>query len=146
MRKKEKTVGWLIILEMLWAFEDCRRGKIKRIYLWLGFAAGLLAAAGAWKQGDRSAYGMVASLAPGALLLGWSLLKEGQIGRADGYMVAIIGLFVGWERCIFLLAAACLMAAGYGMIGIWGRRLTKGSKLYFAPFLLAASLGLWIVS
>ena len=92
---------------------------------------------GCWK-GGRSHGRSESACCRGFLLWGCSLLTEGKVGRGDGDMVLILGLFLGWRRCVVALCAACLLSALWAGIGLAAGRLKKDSKLPFAPFLLAA--------
>ena len=89
-------------------------------------------------EGREEPWEIGIGLLPGLLLWGCSFLTEGKVGRGDGDMVLILGLFLGWRRCVVALCAACLLSALWAGIGLAAGRLKKDSKLPFAPFLLAA--------
>ena len=157
---------WILLLgwEMIWAVQDFKHYRISRLFLYGGIVTGaavfvrqvcmmadpvLIREDTAWTSsgGFRTAAGILgaasAAVLPGLLMLALSFLTEGKLGKADGYMVLSIGLFLGWELCMAVLAAACLLAALYAGMGIALKKLTRRSRICFAPFLLAATLLVW---
>ena len=127
---------WAVLLgiEAIWTVQDCIWQKISRIYLITGLAAGAGFAAYRAMSGADTPFAWLAGMLPGALLLAGGFLTEGKVGRGDGYMVVAIGLFLGWEVCTAVLAAACLLAAVYAGIGFILRKLKRDSRISFAPF------------
>lgn len=133
-----------IIFGALCAVEDCARKKIDGWLLLAGAAAGAVAAGVRIYQGREDWYSIFAALLPGMTLLGFSLVTEGKIGRGDGDMALILGLFLGWELCIGVLCIAFLLTAGYAGAGLAVRKLTKNSRIPLAPFLLASLIAVRI--
>lgn len=127
-----------IIFSSLCAVEDCVRKKIDSRLLFLGMAAGALTAGWRIFQGREDWYGILLGVLPGVILLGISVMTEGKIGRGDGEMALALGLFLGWELCIYTLCTALFLSAVFAGAGLALRKLSKNSRLAFAPFLLAA--------
>lgn len=135
-------MAWAVLLgfETVWTVQDCAGQKISRLLLWTGILAGLGFVIYRAVSGQDAFWTMAADVLPGTLLLACGFITEGKIGKGDGYMVLAIGLFLGWEICTAILAAACLLAALYAGIGLLLRKLTRRSKISFAPFLLLGTL------
>jgi len=145
---EEWDMNWLVLLlfEVLWTMEDCRDQQIGKHKLLLGLAAGSVSTVWMYISKQSSLYLAAAGSLPGVLLLAWSVVTEEKIGKADGLMVLAAGLFVGWRFCTAILAFACLLAAGYAGVGILRKKIGRTAKISFAPFLLAATLVIRILS
>lgn len=135
-----------IVFCVLCTMEDCAGKKISRWLLAAGIAVGILAAGYRLFRGSESWYGIFLAVLPGITLLGFSAVTERKIGRGDADMALALGLFLGWELCVSILCAAFLLAAGAAGAGLMLKKLTKNSRLPFAPFLLAALTLVWIFS
>ena len=133
---------WSVLLgfEMFWTLQDCRSQKICRILLLGGILAGSVFQIHRIVVGTDHVFSMAAALLPGTLLLAFGFMTEGKLGKADGYMVLALGLFLGWEVCTAILAMACLLTAVYAGIGILMKKLTRKSQISFAPFLMLGTL------
>ena len=139
---------WAILLgfEVVWTVQDCARQKISRFLLLGGILAGMGFAIYRVAIGLETFLAPAAGMLPGALLLAYGYVTEEKIGRADGYMVLALGLFLGWEICTAILAAACLLAAVFAGIGLLLRKLTRRSKISFAPFLMMGTLAVGMIA
>lgn len=127
-----------IVFGALCTIMDCAFFRIEKWLIYIGAAAGA-----AWTgcriwQGKQDWYSVILSLLPGGILWALAAVSEGKIGRGDGDMVAVLGLFMGWEKCVAALCIACLFAAVFAGAGLAAGKYTKSSKLPFAPFLLVA--------
>lgn len=134
---------WAIIFEALCTVTDCAWQKIGKSVLLLGALCGVAAAGWRMAQTGQNWLEVMFSVVPGAVLYALSWVTEGKMGRGDGDMVMILGLFLGWELCLAVLSAACLLAAVFAGGGLAIGRLKKSSRLPFAPFLLSASVMIW---
>ena len=135
-------MAWILLggYEIFWTVQDCARQKISRVSLFAGILTGAGFAIYRIFMGTDSVFSMAAGLLPGALMLAFGFVTEGKLGRADGYMILALGLFLGWEICTAILAAACLLAALYAGTGLALHKLTRKSKICFAPFILSGSI------
>lgn len=134
---------WAIVFEALCTVTDCAWQKIGKGVLLLGAVCGAAAAGWRMVQTGESWYEIMLSVVPGAVLYGLSRIAEGKVGRGDGDMVLILGLLLGWELCLAVISAACLLAAVFAGGGLAMGRLKKSSRIPFAPFLLSASVLIW---
>lgn len=134
------------LFEAVCTVTDCARLRIAKSVLLLGMAAGC--AATAWRviRGEQSWYGVILALLPGILFLLYGILTEGKLGRGDGDMVIVLGLLLAWEQCLAVLGSACLLAALYAGAGLALGKLHKKSRIPFAPFLLAGTVLVMILS
>lgn len=134
--------AWAVLIgfELLWTVQDCARQKISRILLLGGVMAGTGFAVYRVAAGADTFWTLVSGILPGLLLLAYGFVTEEKVGKADGYMMLALGMFLGWEISIAVLAAACLLTAIYAGIGLALRKLTRRSKICFAPFLLVGTL------
>lgn len=137
---------WAMIFAALCSVFDCARQRIPAAVLAAGGAAGIVFAGLQIYQGKWEWHEVLLALLPGAVLWAFSMATEGKLGRGDGDMVLVLGLFMGWELCLGVLCAACLLAAVFSGIGLAVKKFGKKSRIPFAPFLLAAAVLVWIVS
>jgi leader peptidase (prepilin peptidase) / N-methyltransferase len=108
-----------------------------------GVAAFLLAATafdGRWPDLARSAAGAVVIAALFALL---ALLRPGSAGLGDaklGLSVGALAGWFGWGTLALAVAAAFVLAGGYGLWLLASGRAGIRSSIAFGPFLLAGCL------
>lgn len=117
---------------------DCR---YKRIPVWIlaaGLMTGLLFACRTL-AGGADLRGIIAGFAPGTLLALYAYVTEGKLGKADGVMVLTIGMLKSWRYCIAAVMGACMLAALYSVLLLFLRKADRGTKIPFAPFLLAGA-------
>ena len=136
---------WAIVYGALCTVTDCAFQKIARGTALLGLAAGGIAAVSRILQGTENGQGIAAAVLPAAVLWGFCLLTEGKIGRGDGMMLLTLGLLLGWRLCAAVLGTACLLIALFAGIGLAAGKYGRNSRIPFAPFLLAAMAGIWVL-
>ncbi|MBQ7840550.1 MAG: prepilin peptidase [Lachnospiraceae bacterium] len=132
---------WAIAIgfEALCSITDCTRKKVDKRLLFAGGCWGVGMLLGRVSNGTENWYSVLMAMFPGIFLLILSLLTEEKIGYGDGYMILVLGLFLGWESCIAVFCMACLLSAIYAGGGWIFRKFDRNSRIPFAPFLLAAS-------
>ncbi len=121
------------------AWQDLRRREILPRITGLFALVGLLL--GMTEEGAFWTYGIGVGL--GLSLLGLSLLGGGQVGLGDGFALAVLGLWVPWER------AWTSLLVGLGGCALWGgfllfRHHQRRERLPFLPFLWAGYLVAWL--
>lgn len=94
---------------------------------------------------DASALGthLLAALAAGGLPLlvrAGSALVLGQpgMGMGDVKLVAMLGLFLSWTS-LWVFYLAVVLGGTLGLVGLLTRRLPRGARLPFAPFVAVAT-------
>lgn len=137
---------WAIVFGALCTVTDCAQQRIEKSVLLAGLVCGIIATAWRLTQGGQSWYEVVLAVTPGTVLSILGVTAKGKIGRGDGDMVFILGLFLGWELCMAVLCTACLFAAVFAGGGLAMGKLKKSSRIPFAPFLLGATVLVWICS
>jgi leader peptidase (prepilin peptidase) / N-methyltransferase len=110
----------------------------------LGGIAGFLVAAAA-VSGDWAGLGRAAAgaAALGGLFLVLALARPGSAGLGDAKLSVSLGALAawsGWGVLLAALAAAFVLAAGYGLWLIVAKGATLRARLPFGPFLLAGTL------
>lgn len=136
---------WTIIFGALCTITDCAIQQVERWVLAVGAVMGTAIAADRIRQGREDWYGIVLAVLPGLLLWTLSGLTEGKVGRADGDMVCLLGLMLGWQQCLAVFGKAGILMAIYAGTGLAAGKLKKSSRLPMAPFLLSASCCLWML-
>jgi leader peptidase (prepilin peptidase) / N-methyltransferase len=140
------AAGWLVICGVPLAVIDAREHRLPDVLTGAAFAGVmtfLTVAAGtlsAWPSLGRAALG-------GAILSGCylsaALLKPGHIGLGDGKAAASAGSLMAWYSWQTVLRGtlfALLLAAGYGLVLLAGRRATLKTGIAYGPALVAGTL------
>lgn len=136
---------WAIVYGALCTVTDCAFQKITHGIVLLGLMAGGITAVCRVSQGTENWQGILAAVLPAAVLWTFSLLTEGKIGRGDGTMIFTLGLLLGWRLCTAVLCTACLLTALFAGIGLAAGKYRRNSTIPFAPFLLTAMAGIWML-
>lgn len=80
------------------------------------------------------------SIMPGLVLMGLSVITEGKIGLGDGILIAEIGLGLGLELCVYMLAGALILNCVYAGAMLSIHKIGLHSRVPFVPF-VAAGMG-----
>jgi leader peptidase (prepilin peptidase)/N-methyltransferase len=130
---------WVEILLFLFlaicAVWDAVNKKIPLIVVWIGMAAAvILRAAGvieteSWRM-------MGAALLPGFLFWVISYVTREKVGYGDGWILLLIGLFAGAEKCIAALMTALFVESIFLIILLALRKINRDKEVPFVPFLL----------
>lgn len=91
-------------------------------------------------QGSLSFGEMGLALLPGGFLLFLSLVSGEKVGYGDGLLLAVIGLFSGFYRCMFILCISLLLLSITALVLLVLHKVHRNSRLPFVPF-LAAGMG-----
>jgi leader peptidase (prepilin peptidase)/N-methyltransferase len=76
----------------------------------------------------------------GVGLLLCSLLSHESIGRGDGYLFCVTGIYLGFWNNLFLLVVASVLSGIGALILLIAKRCAKTAQIPFVPFVLAAYL------
>jgi len=115
--------------------------KIPLAVVWLGIlAAVILRLAGATGETSWMAAGL--SFAPGVMFWLLSFLSGEKVGYGDGWVLLMIGLFLGAGRCFLILFAGLLAESLAVLILLAFRKVHRDGEVPFVPFLL---LGMGVV-
>lgn len=106
-------------------------------------AMGIFGAAGIgvflWKR-PWPVINLLGGAAIGGFLLICSFLSREAIGKGDGYLFCVTGIFLGFQKNIFLLMTAMILCAVYSFVLLITKRCDKTDRIAFVPFVLAAYL------
>ncbi|HAN50654.1 MAG TPA: hypothetical protein DCP96_03015 [Lachnospiraceae bacterium] len=81
-------------------------------------------------------WNILGGLSIGLVLLGISYFSREQIGKGDGVLFLVTGIFLGfWENLMLLWSASLLMGI-YAMIMCAMGRLHRDDRIPFIPFVL----------
>lgn len=80
------------------------------------------------------------SLIPGAAMLGLSSCTRESIGYGDGFVVLIMGIFLGFAKCISVVLLALFLSAIFNLVLLAFRKVNGKSQMPFTPF-IAIGLG-----
>jgi len=75
-----------------------------------------------------------------AFLGGLTLVVRGGLALGDLYLVAPIGLMLGWPAIFSSLFAAAFLSAGASLVLLATRRVGMRSYIPFGPFLVAGAV------
>ncbi len=137
---------YAIVFGAVCTIMDCAWQKIGRGVLLIGFLGGVSVMVWRLWQGACGWNDLLLALLPGIFLRVFGALSGGRLGRGDGDMVLVFGRLLGWELCLAILCMACLLVAVFAGAGLAAGKLEKDSRVPFAPFLLGATVLLWMLS
>ncbi len=92
---------------------------------WKNLAGGILIGAGLW-------------------LLAWATRKK--IGYGDAYVVAVIGVYLGWKEGLCLLLISLMLTSAFAIILLIAQKVKKKSELPFVPFLFGGFIMLLLLN
>ena len=102
------------------------RALLAAVALWFGLSI--------WTGGEEAAVQVSAAVVIAAPLLVAALVRPDGMGMGDVKLVAVIGLYLGWEAWVALLAGLFLAGLTGVLISLGNRRPPGGTALPLAPF------------
>jgi leader peptidase (prepilin peptidase)/N-methyltransferase len=129
----ELLLFFILAICALW---DAVRKEIPLIVVWIGMlTAVLLRAAGVI---ETESWGMMgAALLPGFLFWVISYVTREKVGYGDGWILLLIGLFIGVAKCMAVLMAALFAESVFLIIMMALQKIHGDNQVPFVPFLLA---------
>lgn len=132
---------FLFVFLAICAVCDGIQRKIPLIVVWLGMlAAALLHIQGL--GGNQSRQAIILSVIPGVMFWMLSFITGEKVGYGDGWLLIMIGLFMGLWKCFLILMIGLISSSLIVLILLAARKVSRDFKLPFAPFLL---LGMGVV-
>lgn len=131
----------LFLLLAVCAVFDGVYKEIPLIIVWFG----MLAAVGLQMCGAMGESGIVAasvSLLPGMGFFLLSFFSREKVGYGDGWVLLMIGLFLGLYRCFLILLVGLLAESAAAVVLLIFRKIRRDKEIPFCPFLL---LGMGVV-
>lgn len=115
--------------------------EIPLLVVWLGmFLAVCLQMFGA--MGESGIWAAAVSLIPGVGFFLLSFFSGEKVGYGDGWVLLMIGLFLGVYRCFLVLLAALLAESAVAVVLLIFKKIRTDKEISFCPFLL---LGMGVV-
>lgn len=130
MWKEAVTAVWLLPISIM-------DTKSKRVPVWMLWA-GAVAAAGALLYegiiGGLNVWQVCRALIPGLILLAIAFVT-GKAGPADGIILMLLGIFMGYEGCMAASLGGLFLISLFSGILLMLHRVKKDTKIPFVPFL-----------
>ncbi len=130
MWKEMLTAAWLLPVSIM-------DTKSKRVPVWM-IGIGTAAAAGVllWEgiSGGLSGWQECRALLPGVILLAVAY-ATGKAGMADGIILMLLGIFMGYEGCVAAAVGGLFLIALFSGVMLMLRRVKKDTRIPFVPFL-----------
>lgn len=136
---------WVEILLFLFlgvcALCDGMKREIPLAIVWLGIiAAIILHIQGIIK--DDSWMSVFVSVLPGLMFWMLSFATREKVGYGDGWLLIMIGIFVGLRECFLILLTALVLESAAVLVLLAVKRISGDRQIPFAPFLL---LGMGVI-
>jgi leader peptidase (prepilin peptidase)/N-methyltransferase len=114
---------------------DAVKKEIPLLVVWLGMVtAVILRAAGVIETQSFGVLGAV--LLPGFLFWVISYVTREKVGYGDGWILLLIGLFIGAAKCMAVLMAALFAESVFLIIMMALQKIHRDNEVPFVPFLL----------
>lgn len=144
-RKREVLQMWIEILLFVFlgicAAYDGVQKQIPLVVVWLGIIAAIVL----YIQGlggNQTWQAVVLSVIPGVAFWIFSFITGEKVGYGDGWILIMIGLFMGLWKCFLILMTGLTVSSFVALILLAVKRVSKNYQLPFVPFLL---LGMGVV-
>ena len=129
--------GILLIMLGIYTIEDIRKRKITTTYLVLFAILGILLLC---REPEFELFGIITGVAVGAGLLGISILTGESIGKGDGMVFLVTGIFLGGSLNLELLFISLLYAAIFSIGILIFKRGGRKQEIPFIPFVFLGYL------
>ena len=126
---------FLFFLLAICAVCDGLEKKIPLAVVWIGITAAIVLQIQGM-SGERSWLSIALSALPGAIFWMLSLITDERVGYGDGWMLIMIGLFMGLWRCFLILLVGLITESLVVLNLLAFRRVSRDRQIPFAPFLL----------
>ncbi len=114
---------------------DGLRGQIPLAVVWLGMLlAACLQIGGV--MGETSLFSAAISLTPGVGFFLLSFLTGEKVGYGDGWVLLMIGLFLGVYRCFLILLLGLAAESAVAVVLLALGKIQRDREIPFSPFLL----------
>lgn len=131
-------IGFMIVCAC--AISDIRKREIPFKMVVIGSVIGCGNCFWQISEGNLLVGEMGLALLPGCFFLLISLVSGEKVGYGDGLLLAVIGLFTGFYRCLLVLCISLLLLSITALALLTLHKVHRNSRLPFVPF-LAAGMG-----
>ena len=73
-----------------------------------------------------------------------AMIIKGAFGGGDIKLMAVLGVLLGWQSTLLAFFIAVVIAGTYALILIIGKKVSKGAKMPFGPYLCFGSMTAFI--
>lgn len=126
---------FLFLLLAICAVCDGLEKKIPLAVVWIGIAAAIVLQIQGM-SGEWSWLSVSLSVLPGIIFWMLSLITGEKVGYGDGWMLVMIGLFMGLWRCFLILLTGLVSESLVVLFLLAFRKISRDRQIPFAPFLL----------
>ncbi|MCR5545944.1 MAG: A24 family peptidase [Lachnospiraceae bacterium] len=134
--------GCLIGLLSLLAIEDMKTKQIPMVPV---IICGIIGMVFHLIFQRRTIGDIVAGILIGVVLVGISILTKGKIGKGDGYLFMVTGVYLGFWKNLMLLWLACMIAGLVGLGMILFQKKNRYYQIPFVPFVLLSGFVLLLI-
>lgn len=125
---------FLFIFLAVCAVFDGLQKQIPLAAVWLGILTAICLRAGGVME-EASLPAMALSLVPGAVFFLLGFVTREKVGYGDGWVLLMIGLFLDFSRCFFILMAGLLIESMAVLVLLALRKIKRDKEIPFCPFL-----------
>lgn len=126
---------FLFIFLAICAVFDGLQKRIPLAAVWLGILTAICLRAGGM-MGEVNLPAMALSLLPGAVFFLLGFVTREKVGYGDGWVLLMIGFFLDFSRCFFILLAGLLIESVVALVLLALRKIKRDKEIPFCPFLL----------
>lgn len=126
---------FLFLLLAICAVCDGLKKEIPLAVVWIGIALAIVMQIQGM-PGGRSWLSLTLSVLPGTVFWMLSLITGEKVGYGDGWVLIMIGLFMGLWRCFLILLIGLVSESLVVLILMVLRKISRDRQIPFAPFLL----------
>ena len=131
----------LFVFLGLCAVYDGVTREVPLVVVWLGIITAIVLHIQGL-GGNQTWQAAVLSVIPGATFWILSFFTSEKVGYGDGWILIMIGLFMGLWKCFLILMIGLTLSSLVVLILLAFRKVSRNYQLPFAPFLL---LGMGVV-
>lgn len=130
MWKEVLTAVWLVPMSIM----DTRSKRVPVWMLWIGAAAAAVVLLYEGINGGVNGWQECRALLPGVILLVIAY-ATGKAGVADGVILMLMGVFMGYEGCVAASLGGLFLIALFSGVLLILRRVRRDTRIPFVPFL-----------
>lgn len=132
-----------IFLGVCAVFDFVKR-EIPLTVIWVGMiTAAIMRTKG--MMGETTWVMLGLSVMPGGCFWLLSFMTREKVGYGDGWLLVMIGLFLGLEKCFFTLLLGLVTESGAVLVLLTLKKIKRDDEVAFAPFLwIGMGVVIWL--
>lgn len=88
---------------------------------------------------------LLVAVISGGAWIGAGKILRGGLGKGDGIIIGLMGIFLEWEYTMTIVLAAFFLAGLFGMLALLFNKANRKSTMPFIPFLWGGTVILWLI-